>query len=130
MLDLDETLVHCSTEMLPGHDFTFSVTFNGEDYTVYVRKRPYFEHFLSTMSKLFEIVVRFYCTLHARASVVGPRSVYPWLACLSIPAAVRSLFSLQVFTASQKVYADKLLNLLDPDRKWVKCVARPFHVLC
>ncbi len=57
MLDLDETLVHCSTEMLPGHDFTFSVNFNGEDYTVYVRKRPYFEHFLSTMSKLFEIVV-------------------------------------------------------------------------
>ena len=57
VLDLDETLVHCSTEMLPGHDFTFSVNFNGEDYTVYVRKRPYFEHFLSTMSKLFEIVV-------------------------------------------------------------------------
>ena len=58
VLDLDETLVHCSTEVLPGHDFTFSVNFNGEDYTVYVRKRPYFEHFLSTMSKLFEIVVR------------------------------------------------------------------------
>ena len=57
VLDLDETLVHCSTEVLPGHDFTFSVNFNGEDYTVYVRKRPYFEHFLSTMSKLFEIVV-------------------------------------------------------------------------
>ena len=70
---------------------------------VYVRKRPYFEHFLSTMSKLFEIVVRF-------GAPSRPR----------LPAHSEVACCVQIFTASQKVYADKLLNLLDPDRKWVK----------
>ena len=70
---------------------------------VYVRKRPYFEHFLSTMSKLFEIVVRF-------GAPSSPR----------LPAHSEVACCVQIFTASQKVYADKLLNLLDPDRKWVK----------
>ena len=70
---------------------------------VYVRKRPYFEHFLSTMSKLFEIVVRLLAHPAAR-----------------LPAHSEVACCVQIFTASQKVYADKLLNLLDPDRKWVK----------
>lgn len=81
VLDLDETLVHCSIEPIPDADLTFSVCFNGQDYQVYVRKRPYLAHFLEEVSKMFEVTV---------------------------------------FTASQSVYAETLLNLIDPKRKLVK----------
>jgi CTD small phosphatase-like protein 2 len=80
-LDLDETLVHCTVEPIPKPDLTFPVTFNGTFYQVYVRKRPYLDYFLETVSKSFEVVV---------------------------------------FTASQKVYADVLLDLLDPERKFIE----------
>lgn len=75
VLDLDETLVHCSIEPIPDADTTFSVVFNGMTYQVYVRKRPYLDRFL---------------------------------------AAVASKFEVTVFTASQQVYAEKLLDILDP----------------
>jgi len=55
--------------------------FNGQVYQVYVRKRPYLDYFLETVSKAFEVCV---------------------------------------FTASQKVYADVLLDKLDPGRRFVK----------
>ena len=80
-LDLDETLVHCSVEAIPNPDIIFPVSFNGASYQVYVRKRPYLDHFLETVSQMFEIVV---------------------------------------FTASQRVYADKLLDLIDPERKLIQ----------
>eukprot|EP00004_Rigifila_ramosa_P015057 TRINITY_DN3476_c0_g1_i1.p2 TRINITY_DN3476_c0_g1~~TRINITY_DN3476_c0_g1_i1.p2 ORF type:complete len:406 (-),score=83.09 TRINITY_DN3476_c0_g1_i1:201-1325(-) len=76
VLDLDETLVHCSTTPLQPHDLRFPVMFHGNEYQVYVRKRPYCEEFLRQVAQWFEVVV---------------------------------------FTASQRVYADRLLDILDPE---------------
>jgi CTD small phosphatase-like protein 2 len=81
VLDLDETLVHCSVDPIPDADVTFPVAFNGVSYQVYVRKRPYLDRFLQWIAGKFEVTI---------------------------------------FTASQQVYAEKLLNLLDPEGRYIK----------
>jgi CTD small phosphatase-like protein 2 len=81
VLDLDETLVHCTLHPTERHDVTFAVPFQGEDFKVYVRKRPHFDKFVEEVGRKFEVVI---------------------------------------FTASQQVYADRLLDILDPERTWSK----------
>lgn len=80
VLDLDETLVHCSADPRGKWDVTFSVQFNGSLCQVYVRKRPHLEAFLEAVSSKFEVVL---------------------------------------FTASQRVYAEKLLDILDPQGRYI-----------
>ena len=81
VLDLDETLVHCTVDEVANADVVFPVVFNGEQYQVHVQKRPHVDEFLRAVAEKFEVVV---------------------------------------FTASQRVYADKLLDILDPGRKLIK----------
>ena len=57
VLDLDETLVHCSTAELLDADHTFPVEFNGQQYRVYARTRPHCENFLAALSKHYEIII-------------------------------------------------------------------------
>lgn len=57
VLDLDETLVHCTVEPVPDPDMVFPVEFNGVQYQVHVRKRPHLEEFLARVAKMFEVVV-------------------------------------------------------------------------
>ncbi|KAF5443550.1 hypothetical protein F2P56_036099 [Juglans regia] len=78
VLDLDETLVHSTLEPCDGADFTFPVSFNLQEHTIYVRCRPHLRDFMERVSSLFEIII---------------------------------------FTASQSIYAEQLLNVLDPRRK-------------
>lgn len=73
VLDLDETLVHCTVDPIENPDLVFPVNFNGTLYQVHVRKRPYLDYFLESVCKNYEVVV---------------------------------------FTASQSIYANALLDLV------------------
>ena len=55
---MDETLIHSSFKQFERKsDITLSVEFDYTLHTVYVLKRPYVEHFLNHVSKLFEVVI-------------------------------------------------------------------------
>jgi hypothetical protein len=72
---------NCSVDPIPDADVQFPVAFNGCNYQVYVRKRPYLDRFFQAIQGKFEVTI---------------------------------------FTASQQVYAERLLNILDPERKYIE----------
>ena len=82
VLDLDETLVHCTVEPTPDADLQFPVVFHGITYQVHVRLRPHLFDFLEKIKDKYEVIV---------------------------------------FTASQQVYANELLNLIDPGKLRIGC---------
>eukprot|EP00906_Rhabdomonas_costata_P037657 RCo053097 len=77
VLDMDETLVHCSENCsdIPNPDFTFEVMVSGTTYTLWGMKRPGLEEFWEHVKGRFEVVI---------------------------------------YTASQREYADPILDILDP----------------
>lgn len=81
VLDLDETLVHCTVDPIPDANMIFPVFCHGIEYNVHVKTRPHLKYFLESVSNKFEVIV---------------------------------------FTASQRVYANELLNRIDPDSKYIK----------
>lgn len=88
VLDLDETLVHCTVEPVPDPDMVFPVEFNGVQYQVHVRKRPHLEEFLLRVSKMFEVVV-FTASQQVGAGagvgLVGVNAMVDWRACMHNP---------------------------------------------
>lgn len=57
VLDLDETLVHCTMETETPHDYKFCVTVEEDIYTVCAKCRPKMFDFLEHVQKRFEVVL-------------------------------------------------------------------------
>ncbi len=129
VLDLDETLVHSCLEAHALADFTFPVHFNSHEHIIHVRQRPHLHTFLEVRrcGAPGPTCAPAQATQHTAPCLASA----PHDACPAVPSALPSLapprvqrmaelYEVVVFTASQKIYAEKLLNIIDPERRLVK----------
>ncbi|CAL8309851.1 unnamed protein product [Lota lota] len=91
VLDLDETLLFSSLNVIENADCTFNTTFQDHQYKVYVILRPFVKDFLQAMAKVYEMFV---------------------------------------YTSAKKAYAEKLLDILDPQRKLFRHRLYQEHCTC
>ena len=122
VLDLDETLLHSSIVALPTYDIVFPVHFNNVNYQV--------RSLALSLSRSFYALHCSHCCCQPHAiSLIIARPFAPLFCQVYVRKRphmdffmerVSKLFEIIVFTASQKVYADKLLSIIDPQRKWIK----------
>ena len=80
---------------------------------VFVRTRPRFEEFLSKMSERFELIL---FTASKKVIKIKKAQISHYLDINTPPML--------------QVYADKLMNLLDPKRTWIKYRLFREHCVC
>ncbi|XP_077573254.1 CTD small phosphatase-like protein 3 [Stigmatopora nigra] len=57
VLDLEETLMFGSLNMIDNAEYTFLTTFQGQQYKVYMILRPYLKEFLQSVAKSYELFI-------------------------------------------------------------------------
>ncbi|XP_008277588.1 CTD small phosphatase-like protein 2 [Stegastes partitus] len=78
VVDLEETLMFSSLNVIEEAEYTFHTAFQDHQYKVYMILRPHVKEFLQAMAKIYELFV---------------------------------------YTCAKKEYAEKILDVLDPQRK-------------
>ncbi|XP_029002951.1 CTD small phosphatase-like protein 3 isoform X2 [Betta splendens] len=78
VVDLEETLMFSSLNVIEDAEYNFHTTFQDHQYKAYVILRPHVREFLQAMAKVYELFV---------------------------------------YTCAKKEYAEKILDILDPQRK-------------
>ncbi|XP_061635613.1 CTD small phosphatase-like protein 3 [Phyllopteryx taeniolatus] len=78
VLDLEETLMFGSLNVIDNPEYTFHTAFQDHQYKVYMILRPHVKEFLQSVAKVYELFV---------------------------------------YTCAKKEYAEKILDILDPQRK-------------
>ncbi|KAF7654817.1 hypothetical protein LDENG_00064340 [Lucifuga dentata] len=91
VVDLEETLVFSSLNVMEQAEYTFHTAFQDHQYKAYMILRPHVKEFLQSMAKIYELFV---------------------------------------YTSAKKEYAEKILDILDPQRKLFRHRLYQFDCAC